>query len=190
MKNCVSWDVKPCRSCKNRRFGGTWCLHHQGDKNMWTRNNVSLTSNFFLRSVRRLLVMANVVPSSPILVTLMMEALRSSETSVHKRAIRRIIPEDAILHSHRRGNHKSYRRVFPEEIIHKWSRRFLIAQHDIKIETSGSIYYCERLAQAVRNYLSSSACSKIIDKYIMCFHNSKPTELKECRLLLCFAVWL
>jgi hypothetical protein len=37
-------------------------------------NNVS--------SARRLLIAANVVPSSPILVTLMMEALRSSETSV------------------------------------------------------------------------------------------------------------
>jgi hypothetical protein len=36
----------------------------------------------FLRSVRQLLVMAKVVPSSPILVTLMMEALSSSETSV------------------------------------------------------------------------------------------------------------
>jgi hypothetical protein len=35
-----------------------------------------------LRSVRRLLVVASVVPSSRILVTLMMEALRSSETSV------------------------------------------------------------------------------------------------------------
>jgi hypothetical protein len=32
----------------------------------------------FLRSVRRLLVTANVVPSSPILVTLMKEALNSS----------------------------------------------------------------------------------------------------------------
>jgi hypothetical protein len=36
----------------------------------------------FLRSVRRLLFTASVVPSSPILVTLMMEALSSSETSV------------------------------------------------------------------------------------------------------------
>jgi hypothetical protein len=35
-----------------------------------------------IRRVRRLLVTANVAPSSPILVTLMMEALRSSETSV------------------------------------------------------------------------------------------------------------
>jgi hypothetical protein len=34
----------------------------------------------FLRSVRRLLVTASVVPSSPILVTLMKEALSSSET--------------------------------------------------------------------------------------------------------------
>jgi hypothetical protein len=43
----------------------------------------------FLRSVRRLLVTATVVPSSPILVTLMMEALSSSDTSVLTNATRR-----------------------------------------------------------------------------------------------------
>jgi hypothetical protein len=36
-------------------------------------------------SMRWSLVMANIVPSSPILVTLMMEALRSSETCSYKR---------------------------------------------------------------------------------------------------------
>jgi hypothetical protein len=30
MKNAVFWDVAPCRSCVNRRFGGTYRLHLQG----------------------------------------------------------------------------------------------------------------------------------------------------------------
>jgi hypothetical protein len=62
----------------------------------------------FLGSVLRLLVTANVVPRSPILVTLMLEAIRCSETSVLKRATQRSISKGGILHSYRHENLKSY----------------------------------------------------------------------------------
>jgi hypothetical protein len=59
--------------------------------------------------MRRLLVTASVVPSTPILVTLMMEVPSSSATSVLTRTIRRNIPEDKLVHSHGRENLKSYK---------------------------------------------------------------------------------
>jgi hypothetical protein len=58
--------------------------------------------------MRLLLVTASAIPSSWILVTLVKEALSTTENSVLTRASSRYIPEDAILNSHRRENLKSY----------------------------------------------------------------------------------
>jgi hypothetical protein len=63
------------------------------------RNTLCYVDIVFLCSVRRLVITASVVPSPPILVTLMMEAIRSSELMVVTRATWRNIEEDDILHS-------------------------------------------------------------------------------------------
>jgi hypothetical protein len=60
----------------------------------------------------RLLVTANVVPSSLNLVTLMMQAIRSSEPSVLTRSTLLNISEGDILHSDRRENLRSYIRIY------------------------------------------------------------------------------
>jgi hypothetical protein len=71
------------------------------------RSALAVTSN--RRKLRRndiLVVTAN-VPSTQIFVTLMMEAIHSTETLALTRATQRNISEDDILHGRRRENSKS-----------------------------------------------------------------------------------
>jgi hypothetical protein len=53
IQNGVFWVVTPCGSGKNRRFGRTWRLLHQGDKNGALGTTEAATSN--RRTLRRFL---------------------------------------------------------------------------------------------------------------------------------------
>jgi hypothetical protein len=83
MKNAVFWNVTPCVALVRTDVSEELSVSIRVTRIGELGTTLAVTSNYvFLRSVRRLLVTGSVVPSSPILVTLMVEALRSSETSV------------------------------------------------------------------------------------------------------------
>jgi hypothetical protein len=98
--SCLRWDSNPRLQCLG---DDTSCLTSSGhcERHCPISGRVEVSTAVTIKNVLlNLLVNVNVVPSSPILFTLMIEAIRSSKTSVLRRATRRHIPEDGILHSH------------------------------------------------------------------------------------------
>jgi hypothetical protein len=68
MKNAILWRARSYGSCKIRRLGGTYLLHLHGDKNLRAMFEVTST---------RITLQRNTIYD---FVTLMMEAIRFSET--------------------------------------------------------------------------------------------------------------
>jgi hypothetical protein len=119
-KNAVFWDVAPCISCVNRRFGGRYRFHLQGRTSVSSWPCRSCVNRRFGRTYRLHLQGRNIrergssvsrwpcrscvnQPSAHAgssladFSTLKMEAIHSSETSVYTRSTRHHIPEDGIL---------------------------------------------------------------------------------------------
>jgi hypothetical protein len=113
----VFWDVAPCRSCVNRRFEETSGLHLQGRKihergtsmSRWLADWANSRKNQLYKNRGREGGRESGLHGKS---ALKMEAIRSSETSIHTRCTWCNIAEDGILHSHRCENLKSYIRWY------------------------------------------------------------------------------
>jgi hypothetical protein len=114
-QNCVQQQpyVRTVYRTQQMSSTGAWCIVPYNiffwtmpSSGIWRRVALVRTDVSEER-VASLLVTAN-VSSSLILSSLMMEGISSSETSVLTTVTRPNIPEDDILHSHRRENLKSY----------------------------------------------------------------------------------
>jgi hypothetical protein len=100
VKDAVFWHVKLCDSWKIR------CSEECIATIIGLKRNRELGTSIPSQRAR-LLVSANVITSSSIPVTVMMEAIRFCETSVLTGPTRPNVQEDSILHSHGRENLKS-----------------------------------------------------------------------------------
>jgi hypothetical protein len=85
MKIAIFWDIAPCSPYMSRHFGGTYQNSAELCLATWSRW-------FFARMI----------------FDLKMEAIGSSEMSVHIRTTRRYIPEDGNFHNYRCENLRSY----------------------------------------------------------------------------------
>jgi hypothetical protein len=76
------------------------------------RTDVSVESTFSISRIKKSAShLLTLVPRSLIFFALEMEAILSSETSVHTRYTRLHIPEDCVLYSRRREHLKSYVKI-------------------------------------------------------------------------------
>jgi hypothetical protein len=107
MNSTIFWDITPCSLLRvSRRFGRTYRLHVQGRKINRARNQ------------RESRWQAELVSCLAYFLTLKMEAICSSETSVGSQwTTRRYIPEDGTIHNHRIENLKSYNVKLMSKII-------------------------------------------------------------------------
>jgi hypothetical protein len=56
MKNAVFWDVALCRSCVNRRFGGT-SVHIRSIRRHIPEDGIPQSNNKFVRAIRDISIM-------------------------------------------------------------------------------------------------------------------------------------
>jgi hypothetical protein len=112
--------------------------------------------------------------------TLKMEAIRPSETSAHTRSTWRHIPEDGILHSHRRKNLKSYMYLRISMFVFKSAKGLPTEVHGFTFFQNGTRVIQRQRGEWLKAWFYLSAIQLTQLKQLLYYRHSVNCTTTQC----------
>jgi hypothetical protein len=179
MRNVFFWDVTPCGSCKNRRFGGTYRLYLQDEKIVELGTTLAVTSNWSTRGCASCWRMCDIVTWSRATV---LEMISAQTSNVKTSAQTKVGPNSTLAETDCRELSTAVSKK-PQNYC---SRCKIWGFHGGDYEECRLLGYKTHVCTSQEtHYLYTTELSQLMLCKIWGFHG---VDYEECRLLGCYVV--